>query len=313
MRDGFLFELPALETPDAMAHSTMRGGKKNKDNHQRGERRNQSQMAAGAVRDAAAKQRGRKSSKQQTLSDILRRVKLSNITLDAQHTTEQKLNVLRGGLAQKQRGFDLGGALRQAHIAPGELIKFLQQNGVEAEYLFEVLLPSASGYFDWADALTPRPQNTGRDGSSAGGIRKRRPNGKPVRVRPGSFGEIKPATSKDQKRGDEQLKKHKTKKDKVLVTYEVDRAKRVAHIRMLITNPRSGGAGRWNYVGHINLSNKLINLYDVCRPYFGRDVEPQIRNYVLRKTDFSQLKNGKHGNAPGPDIVFRESEVLMEW
>ncbi len=180
-------------------------------------------------------------------------------------------------------------------------------------FLFEAPLLSPAS-FEYLDALTPRPRNTGKDGTSAGGTRKPRPKDKlPFRVRRDSVGEIKPATQKGENLGAAQLKTYKTKKDRVLVTYEVDLAKKIAHIRMLITNPRSGGAGSWNYVGHTRLSDKLIKLYKECRPYFGREIEAQIRNHVLRKTGFSPPRNGKHGNAGGPDIVFREFEVLAEW
>jgi hypothetical protein len=136
--NGFLFEAPVGEAADAMAHRTLKGGKKNKDPHDRGRTRDTNQRNAKAQRDAATSAQIRASHKQQTLADILRRIKLSNLRLDQQQHNDEQLRRIRERLAEKQRGFNLDVTLQGAGITPDELISFLKQHGIIADYLFEV-------------------------------------------------------------------------------------------------------------------------------------------------------------------------------
>lgn len=160
-----LFEVSSAEHADAMAHRTLKGGKKNKSVHDIGESRTQTEQTAAAARNTAARKRGRQRNKQQTLADILRKIKLSNLRLDPNQTDQEKLRRIRQHLVDDQRGFNLDAALQSASITEAELIDYLRQNHVLAEYLFEIL-PYAESEAEFGEWL----RKTARAMGMAAGI-----------------------------------------------------------------------------------------------------------------------------------------------
>lgn len=147
-------------------------------------------------------------------------------------------------------------------------------------------------------------QKTGPTGSSQGakipkrGQRQRLPNiGRGV-------GEIKPANRQAEKHGIRQLLSRPSSSypgKRVLVTYDVNQLKKVAHVRMLVLNQYTGG--RWNYVGFVQVHD-IIHLLPYRPDQFGNQIEKRVRDLVLRKTGKSPSRVGKHPSATGPDIIW---------
>lgn len=185
------------------------------------------------------------------------------------------------------------------------------------QWLFEAPFPSRSNYYinPYAeqayysaiegDAMARLYQGVGSTRTSKGAkipIKGKRPK-LPKIVK--GVGEIKPAGSAEKGGIRQLLGRHGGPKGypgkRVLVTYEVDSAKQIAHVRMMVLNKYGGG--RWNYVGFVKVAD-ILSLLPGRSEKFGTEVENRVRNLILRKTGKSPSKVGKHGNARGADIVW---------
>jgi hypothetical protein len=112
-------------------------------------------------------------------------------------------------------------------------------------------------------------------------------------------GEIKPRGKRSERQGIQQLMSRVAYPGKgVLVTYS--RAKVFVYVRMKVLNQYN--EGKWIFLGKLDTGDLDKRNYSSAR--FGVEVEPRIRDLVLKKTGKSPTGINKHGNTTGPDIVW---------